>query len=111
MDEKSFEVDASKYLNNLGYIKSNNFPVDFILLSGESLYYRNRFNSNGSTWISLLYGNSKTEITNKILLHKKYENAKFLKSSIYLDQTTQITTLNNLNESTIKILKPLKLFH
>jgi len=110
MDEKSFEVDVSKYLENLGYVKSNNFPVDFILLSGESSYFRNRFNSNESTWISLLYGNSKTEITNKILLHKKYENAKFLKPSIYLDQTTQISTLTNLNETTIKILKPLNGF-
>jgi hypothetical protein len=107
MAEDSFESDISNYLITQGYIKSSTFPVDFILLSGDSLYYRNRFDSRGSNWISLLYGNSKTEITNKILLHKEYDKSEFMINSIYLIQSQLIP---NVNESTIKILKPLNGF-
>jgi hypothetical protein len=110
MAEKSFESDISNYLINIGYSKSKDFPVDFILLSGDSLYYRNRFNSNGSNWISLLYGNSKTEITNKILLHKRYEKSKFIIPSTYIVQQNDSIPVLNINETTIKILKPLNGF-
>jgi len=107
MAEKTFESDVSNYLIEQGYIKSSTFPVDFILLSGDSLYYRNRFDSRGSNWISLLYGNSKTEITNKILLHKEYEDSEFMINSTYLVQSQ---TIPDIDENKIKILKPLNGF-
>jgi hypothetical protein len=90
-----------------GYKESNNFPVDFIFVGKQSSYYRNRFNTKGSKWISLLYGNSKTEISNKILLNKRFENEEFIISSLYLTKNSHIPELD---ESIIRILKPLNGF-
>lgn len=106
-DYPEFDKDITDELIKSGYIESTNFPIDFIFLSGESSYYRNRFNTKGSKWINLLYGNSKTEISNKILLNKKFEKEDFIISSIYLTQNIPIP---DIDESIIKILKPLNGF-
>jgi len=107
MHEEDFELELSDYLMNKGHKFSDEFPVNFILLSGYPSYYKNRFDSRGSNWISLLYGNSKTEITNKILLHKKYKNSDFILPAYYLIGEKEI---ENIDESTLKILKPLNGF-
>jgi len=108
------KLDAPKFhsvmINELikrGYKESNNFPVDFIFVGKQSSYYRNRFNTKGSKWISLLYGNSKIEISNKIVLNKKFEKEDFIISSLYLTQNSPIP---NIDESIIRILKPLNGF-
>jgi hypothetical protein len=111
MQEDDFEEELSEYLINQKYKISDEFPVDFILLSGYPSYYKNRFDSKGSNWISLLYGNSKTEITNKILLHKKYKNSDFILPAYYLNKDDNFNILlKGMNESVIKILKPLNGF-
>jgi len=107
IDYPEFEKEMINELRKRGYKESNNFPVDFIFLSGDSSFYRNRFNTKGSKWISLLYGNSKTEITNKILLNKKFEKEDFIISLMYLTQNSPIP---NIDESIIRILKPLNGF-
>jgi hypothetical protein len=84
--EKQFESNLEKYLIELGYKKSTTFPVNFIFLSGNAIYYKNRFDTKKSEWISVITGNSKTEITNKILLHKRYEDYNFIIPSKYLTQ-------------------------
>jgi hypothetical protein len=58
----------------------------------------------GSNWINLLYGNSKTQITNKYILKKKYENSNFIINTSYIGKNKKI---QNIDENTIKILKPL----
>ena len=107
MQETDFEEELIGYLIKQEYKKEFNFPVDFILLSGHPSHYRHRFDSKGSNWISLLYGNSKTEITNKILLHKKYKDFDFIISANYLSRNKPIP---DIDEKTIKILKPLNGF-
>jgi hypothetical protein len=107
MEEKKFESILEKYLIELGYKRSTTFPVNFIFLSGEAIWYKNRFDAKKSEWISVITGNSKTEITNKILLHKRYENFNFIIPSKYL---TQFSPIPDINERTIKILKPLNGF-
>jgi glutathione synthase/RimK-type ligase-like ATP-grasp enzyme len=102
-----FEKEMFNELKKRGYKESNNFPVDFIFLSGDSSYYRNRFNTKGSKWISLLYGNSKTEISNKIVLNKNFEKEDFIIPSMYLTQNSPIP---DIDESIIRILKPLNGF-
>ena len=106
-DEYKFDEEMNKQLIEKGYKKSTNYPVDFIFIQGDSSYYRNRFNTKGSNWISLLYGNSKAEISNKILLHKKYEKSEFIIPSLFLTQTSDVPDVEN---NSLKILKPLNGF-
>jgi hypothetical protein len=107
LDSPKFHTGMINELIKRGYKESTNFPVDFIFIAQQSTYYRNRFDTKGSKWISLLYGNSKTEISNKILLNKKFEKEDFIISSLYLIQNTPIP---NIDESIIRILKPLNGF-
>jgi len=107
MQETDFQEELIGYLIKKDYKKEFTFPVDFILLSGHPSHYRNRFDSKGSNWISLLYGNSKTEITNKILLHKKYKDFDFIINGNYLSKNKPIPEID---ETKIKILKPLNGF-
>ena len=92
------------FLQNIGLEKSTSFPVRFIYLMGESTYYRNRFDTKGSEWISLLYGTSKTVLTNKILLHKEFKGHKFLVDSEIINNGISP------NFKGIHILKPLNGF-
>ena len=105
-DNNIFDKNAITEFENRGY-KKDSFPVEFIFILGEASYIRNRFNTKGSKWINLLYGNSKTEICNKILLNKKFEKSDFIIASSFLNINTSIP---DLNETTIKILKPLNGF-
>jgi len=107
LDAPKFHTEMINELIKRGYKESTNFPVDFIFVAEQSSYYRNRFNTKGSNWISLLYGNSKTEISNKILLNKNFEKEDFIISSLYL---TQNSPISNIDESIIRILKPLNGF-
>jgi len=107
-DESDFDEEMSKELINKGYKKSTNYPVDFIFIQGEASYYRSRFNSEGSSWISLLYGDSKSEISNKIFLHKKYEKLDFIINAQYINSNAKVEDI--IIENKIKILKPLNGF-
>lgn len=107
-DYDEFDTEMINQLIEKGYKKSTNYPVDFIFLQGESSYYRNRFNSNRSNWISLLHGNSKAEISNKILLHKRFENSDFIINAHYINSDNKVEEINVGDK--IKILKPLNGF-
>jgi glutathione synthase/RimK-type ligase-like ATP-grasp enzyme len=66
---------------------------------GEAAYYKNRFDTKGSEWINLLYGLSKSIITNKLLLHENFQGAPYLVDSIIFTKTVPKFT-------GLKILKP-----
>jgi len=108
-DYDEFDDEMIKQLIDKGYKKSTNYPVDFIFLQGESSYYRSRFNTQGSNFISLLYGNSKAEVSNKILLHKKFEKSDFIINAQYINIDAKVEDIN-VGDDKIKILKPLNGF-
>jgi hypothetical protein len=103
-DISDFTKEMKLNLDERGYIESNSFPVNFIFVSGEYAYYRNKFDTKKSNWISLLEGKSKNTLTNKIELHKKYHNLDFLVHSDYISTHKELPKLPS---SFIKILKPL----
>jgi hypothetical protein len=103
-----FTKELKKELSNRNYIESSNFPVDFIFLSGEPAWYRNKFDTKKSKCINLLYGKSATNITNKILLHNKYKDMKFIIHADYINENTLLSDIiSKLKNRFIKILKPL----
>jgi len=101
--EKIFEKELKTQLINRNYTESSNFPVDFIFLSGEPVWYRNRFDTKHSKWLSLLYGKSIINLTNKILFHKKHEDSDFI---IHADFIEENKKLPELKDKFMKILKP-----
>ena len=101
--EKIFEDQLREELITRNYTESSNFPVDFIFLSGELVWYRNRFDTKKSKWLSLLYGKSIINLTNKILFHKKFEKEDFL---IHADFIKENKILPKLKDKFMKILKP-----
>jgi len=108
--DSDFENDMSSQLIKKGFKKSTDYPVEFIFLSGDCIRWKNRFDASGSKWISLLYGNSKTEICNKILLNKNFKDADFTIPGEYINSHEILNNndlLNNITDN-IKILKPLK---
>ena len=42
---EEFTKEMERSMNKIGYIKSTIFPVNFIYISGEAVYYRNKFDS------------------------------------------------------------------
>lgn len=70
-DYPAFSEAMVSYLLKKGYTESTKLPVDFIFVSGNPAYYRNKFDTNRSQWVSLLYGHSVDILTNKVNLHKK----------------------------------------
>jgi len=106
--DSDFENDMSTQLIKKGFKKSTDYPVEFIFLSGDCVRWKNRFDASGSKWISLLYGNSKSEICNKILLNKKFENSDFTIRGEYINSYEILHNNQIINIDKIKILKPLK---
>lgn len=98
----NFDTEMSKQLKERGYKLSSDFPVDFIFLSDKYAYYKNKFDTKKSTYISILKGKSKEEITNKILLNRKFKNSDFIINSIYLTSNQKISEI----DESLKILKP-----
>lgn len=93
-----FDKAIKQYLKEKGFRESSHFPVDFVFVSGEHAYQRNRINTRKSKWISLLWGKSVDKLTNKITLHKQ-EKPYLIPSQIITDSIPQFRSL--------KILKPL----
>jgi ribosomal protein S18 acetylase RimI-like enzyme len=100
----NFDQAFTNQLIEKGYKESKKFPVDFIFVAGKSIFYKNRFNTKDSNWINLIYGNFKIDITNKYILHSRYEESNFI---IKLDYITQ-DVIPNLDINNLKILKPIK---
>jgi hypothetical protein len=100
--EPTFTDEMVKRLEERGWKKSTSMPVDFIFLEGEHSYYRNKFDTQKSGWISRLYGHSVDTLCNKVELHKHFADAPFLVPTQFLRDS--IPTLSRVYP---KILKPL----
>ena len=107
VNEDEFQNTMVKTLKEKGYEESKDFPVDFLFLSGDSAFFKNKFDTKKTKWFNNLYGNSKAEITNKITLHQKFGEEDFFIKAIYLNSDEPIP---NFDETKIKILKPLSGF-
>lgn len=95
-----FTNAMKRYLKDKGLIEKKTFPINFIFLSGELSYQRNKVNTKRSTWISLLWGKSIDKITNKILLHN--QDKPYLIPSVIVTSNSELPLFRSL-----KILKPL----
>lgn len=94
-----YQEKLRNYLYDVGYEEKKIFPVKLVYVIGESAYYRNRFDTKGSEWINLLYGPSKSIITNKLLLHENFAGSPYLvPSTVFSKNVPEFTGL--------KILKP-----
>jgi len=94
-----YQEKFNHYLVDVGYEEKKIFPVKLVYVIGEFSYYRNRFDTKGSEWINLLYGSSKSIITNKLLLHENFKGAPYLVPSTIVTKTVPEFT-------GLKILKP-----
>ena len=81
-------------------MQEGTFPVDFVFLSGEAAYYRNRVNLKGSRMANTIQGPS-MDLTNKVELHKKFKDKSFILSSEI------VPPIPTLPSKFLKILKPL----
>jgi len=115
----NFNKEITNILIKKGYKKSKDFPVNFIFINEEFTYYKNIFNTNNSNWISLLYGDSKAETTNKYLINSKYKDSNFIndkktktKSNSFtiiilvrvMNKKTEIYITNNKNKNVNDII-------
>jgi hypothetical protein len=102
-DVPEFTEKMKRRLSEYEYTESTKMPVDFLFISGQFGYYRTRFDTKRSEYISLLYGKSVETLTNKIELHKKYDDKPYLIPSTVLKKDDDI----ELPTRFLKILKPL----
>lgn len=103
-DVPEFTKHMIQALKDRGLKEKTKLPVDFLFLSGESSYYRNKIDTKQSLYFSKLWGKSIEDLTNKVILHKKYADKDFLIESDFLDQTYELPKLSG---HTLRILKPL----
>ena len=99
-NEADFDKIMKSYLVKKGLHESKTMPVTFIFISGEAAYQKNRWNTKKSDWISLLWGDSVTTLSNKLNLHKKYTEG--LIPTEFVDAHTKL----DLPKKFLKILKP-----
>jgi Tubulin-tyrosine ligase family len=105
--QSDFDDEVNDYFEEKGWKASKSFPVNFIYITGEAAYQRNRFDTKKSNWISLLWGKSVERLTNKYELHKHHPKASFLIPTKLIDQGE---SLPRLPTSFLKILKPVEGF-
>lgn len=101
-DTKEFSENIELTMKELKFKKSNTFPVTLCYVADSASYYRNKLDTKKSHWISILFGKSKINISNKIYLHLKFINEKFMIK-------TKIINVNSIDDkkiNDIKILKP-----
>ena len=110
MGDKDFEKIIIQKLEKRKFVKGDKPPFTFIFVTHEAAFQRNSFNSMGSNWINLIQGESKDLITNKIELHKKFNESNFMKKALFLnsqDKNKMKEEVKDLEDS-YRILKPLK---
>jgi hypothetical protein len=103
-DEPEFSNKMIDKLEEFGLREKKSMPVDFLFLSGERAFYRNKFDTKRTSWFSQLWGKSVDDLTNKINLHIKYKN-----SGLLIDSDIVTTDVPEFSRS-LKIAKPLKGF-
>jgi hypothetical protein len=103
-DVPEFTEKMVQALKERGLKEKKSLPVDFLFLSGEASYYRNKVDTKQSKYFSKLWGKSIEDLTNKVILHKKYGDKDFLIDSEFLTQSSELPKLSG---HTLKILKPL----
>lgn len=98
-----FDKELRDYFESHGWKSSREFPVNFVYVAGEHVYQRNKFDTERSDWISLLWGKSVDILTNKYELHKHYPKASFLvPTKLIRDHIPRLPA------SFLKILKPVE---
>jgi len=105
--QSDFDDEVNDYFEEKGWKESKSFPVNFIYITGEAAYQRNRFDTKKSNWISLLWGKSVDRLTNKYELHKHHSKASFLIPTKLIDQGEPLPKLPS---QFLKILKPVEGF-
>lgn len=105
--QPDFDEEVKDYFEERNWKQSKNFPVNFIYVTGEAAYQRNKFDTKKSNWISLLWGKSVERLTNKYELHKHHPKASFLIPTKLIDQGE---ALPKLPSEFLKILKPVEGF-
>jgi hypothetical protein len=103
-DEDDFNNDMKEALEKRNYKESDIFPVNFVFLSGESAFYKNKIDIKQSEWISILYGKSKKEITDKTKLKKKFGKERFFINGDIININDSIPKYD---KKFVKIMKPL----
>jgi len=97
-DCKEFTNSMKEELEKYGMKESSNFPVDFVFLSGQWAYYKNRINLKKSLLTNLI---QYPDITDKSKLYEKFKGESFIKDSI-----TITDKIPELPSKFLKILKP-----
>ena len=95
-------------LEKRDYVEGKEAPYNFIFVAHDAALQKNRFNTKKSTWINIVDGESKKIITNKVKLHKNFQNYDFLKKAFFIEPDTDINKLEIENKQ--MILKPSKGF-
>lgn len=104
-DVPEFSEQMEHALKAKGLKQKRALPVDFLFLSADAAFYRNRVDTKQTTWFSLLWGKSVDVLTNKIHLHTKYNDSQALIQSTVLTPEVGIPSFSGRK---LKILKPLK---
>ena len=99
--DSDFDKEMKKQLIAMGLKEGTKAPFTFIFINDKYASYKNRWDTKKSNWISLLYGKTFIELTNKVNLHKKFEGSEFLAKSDYIDEK-----FPELPSRFLKILKP-----
>lgn len=102
--ESAFTDEMVKRLEERGWKYKSSMAVDFIFLEKEDAYWRNRFDTLRSGWISILQGASVAMLCNKLALHKHFEGSSFLVPTQFLKRGEDLPTISRVYP---KILKPL----
>ena len=98
-DDEEFTKELKSELEKKGY-QEGHIPTNFVFLSGKYAYNKNLFNMKQSLLTNIV---KPIKITNKLELHKLFQNEKFIKSFIIIQKTIPKFT-------GLKILKPVNGF-
>jgi hypothetical protein len=107
-DYPSFENEMVKRLITRGWKQSSKMPVDFIFLSGNASFYKQKFDTKRSEMVSLLWGKSFDHLTNKAALNQIFKGESFIPDADTIQQGEELPELPN---RFLKILKPVKGFY
>ena len=88
-DEPDFSSELTSELQSRNFVESSKMPVDFMFMSGSAAYYKHKLNTKNTKLISMIYGESKDIITNKLKLHERFQFLNPSKSKIKILKPTE----------------------
>jgi len=110
MGDKDFEKKVIDELEKKKFIKGTEPPYSLIFVTHEAAFQKNMFDTKKSSMINLLRGESKELLTNKVELHKMFNDSDFMKKALFINTQDLGKVKNQLKDLDEKmmILKPLK---